>query len=348
MNRSILILFVCLLASFHPLRAETPPPPFVWGETTAVADAGWGRMISLGGTDWLGVDNLYPKPNAVWQLEISHDNAHTWTPITTVAETGRDLDNGEIIQLPNKTLLLTGRSVVLSHTPGAAESYYLPVYQSTDSGRTWAFLSQVATSEVTYTAGVPSQGLWEPHFFITKDRALACVYADETRSAGTPAYSQIVSEKISRDGGKTWGAVIVLAAQVGGGGQRPGMPVVTRLKNDQYAAVYEVVGIGDANVYFKTSRDGIAWLPGIGTPIPNQHAGPWVTSLQSGRLVVTSCENQISYSDDYGATWLLATPPPNSFGHVFSWPAIYEVALNQIAVMTSWHGVQIRWGMVKP
>ncbi len=305
-------------------------------------------MIPLGGGDWLCVDNLYPKPNAVWQLEISHDNARTWTPVTTVAEAGRNLDNGEIVQLPNKTLLLTGRSVVLSQTPGAAESYHLPVYQSTDGGKTWAFLSQVATNEVAFAPGVPSQGLWEPHFFFTKDQALVCAYADETRSVGTPAYSQIVSEKVSQDGGKTWGPGIVLAAQIGGGEQRPGMPVVTRMKNGQFAAVYEVVGIGDANVYFKTSRDGVTWPPGIGTAVPCQHAGPWITALPSGRLVVSSCENQISYSDDYGATWLLATPPPNLFGHVFSWPAIYQTGPDEIALMTSFHGIQLRWGQVAP
>lgn len=305
-------------------------------------------MIPLGGADWLCVDNLYPKPNAIWQVEISHDNARTWTPITTVAEPGRNLDNGEIIQLPNKTLLLTGRSVVMSQTPGAAESYHLPVYQSVDGGRTWTFLSQVAANEVTYTPGAPSQGLWEPHFFFTEAGVLACAYADETRSAQSPAYSQIVSEKVSRDGGRTWGAALVLAAQIGGGGQRPGMPVVTQMKNGQFAAVYEVVGIGDANVYFKTSRDGVTWPPGIGTPIPCQHAGPWIMALRSGRLVVSSCENQISYSDDYGATWLLATPPPNALGHVFTWPALYQTGPNEIALMTSYRGVQIRRGTMSP
>ena len=344
------LTLLCFAAACGMLRAQpTAASAFTWGDTTQVASAGWGRMIPLHGRDWLCVDNLYPKPNSVWQLEISHDDARTWSPITTVGEPGRNLDNGEIIQLPNGNLLLTGRSVVLSQTPGAQQSYHLPVYQSRDGGKTWTYLSQVATSEpLPYVPGQPSQGLWEPHFFLLPDKSLACAYADETPSVGHPAYSQIVSEKVSRDGGATWGPGIVLAAQIGGGGQRPGMPVVTRMKNGQYAAVYEVVGIGDADVYFKTSRDGVTWPAGIGAPIPGQHAGPWITSLRSGRLVVTSCENQISYSDDLGATWQVSTPPAEPFGHVFSWPAIYEVAPGQIAVMTSYHGVQIRWGRVKP
>jgi hypothetical protein len=339
---------LCILVSLGTSRADTlMMPPFAWGETTHIANAGWGRMIPLHGKDWLCVDNLYPKPNAVWQLEISHDNARTWTPVTTVGEIGRNLDNGELIQLPNGTLLLTGRSVVTSRTPGVQQSYHLPVYRSTDAGKTWTFLSQVATSAPNPNPPLqPSQGLWEPHFFLLPDKSLACAYADETLSAGQPAFSQIVSEKVSQDNGATWGPERVLASQTFGGGQRPGMPVVTRMKNGDYIAVYEVVGIGDADVYFKTSPDGASWPPGIGTPIAHQHAGPWVTSLQSGRLMVTSCENQISYSDDYGKTWLLASPPAVPFGHVFSWPAIYEIAPGQLAVMTSYRGVQIRWGTV--
>lgn len=348
MTRLTFMLLACFLAVLRPLQADSLPP-FTWGETTTVANAGWGRMIPLGGRDWLCVDNLYPAPNSVWQLEISRDNARTWTPLATVAEPGRDLDNGEIIQLPNKTLLLTGRSVVLSRVAGAKQSYHLPVYQSRDGGKTWKFLSRIAQSEPgPFAPGLPSQGLWEPHFFLLPSNSLACAYADETRSVSRPAFSQIVSEKVSRDGGQTWGAPITLAAQVGGGSLRPGMPVVARMKNGRCFAVYEVIGLGNADVYAKTSADGVSWPPGVGTLIPGQHAGPWVTSLCSGRLVVSSCENQISYSDDFGASWQLSPAPAEALGRVFSWPAIYEVAPGQIAVMTSWHGVQIRWGTVSP
>lgn len=330
------------------LWAETPSSsPFTWGETTQVAEAGWGRMLPLGGDNWLCVNTKYPRPSSVLQVEISHGRARTWKVSATVAEPGRNLDNGEIIKLPNGTLLLTGRSVVTSQVWGAVQSFSLPVYQSVDNGKKWTFLSLIARSEPgPFEPGQKSMGLWEPHFFLLPGGSVACAYADETLSEGQPAFSQIVSEKVSEDSGVTWGPVRVLASQIFGGKQRPGMPAVTRMKNGDYIAVFEVVGIGDADVYFKTSPDGITWPPGIGTPIAHQHAGPWVISLQSGRLMVTSCENQVSYSDDYGKTWLPASPPAVSLGHAFRWPAIYEVAPGQLAVMTSWHGVQIRWGKI--
>lgn len=339
-----------LLVTGAALRGHADPSgPFTWGETTHIADAGWGRMTLLKDGRWLCVDNLYPRPNSILQIEISRDGARTWTPLTTVAEAGRNLDNGEVIQLPDKSLLLTGRSVVEHRTPGAAQSYHLPVYRSTDGGKTWAFLSQIDTSEPPpFQPGRPSLGLWEPHFFLLPDGRLACAYANEKHAAETPSYSQVVSEKVSADSGKTWGREITLAAQIGGGGQRPGMPVLARMKNGQYIAVYEVVGVGNADVYFKTSRDGVTWPPGIGVHIPCQHAGPFVAALSDGRLVVTSCENQISYSDDLGATWRLATPPAWPLGHVDTWPAIYQTAPDRIAVMTTHHGVGLRWGQIAP
>jgi len=334
----------------RPAPAEQTGP-FAWGETTPVAEAGWGRMVHLHGARWLCVDNLYPLPNSLLQIQISTDNARTWTPIGTVAETGRDLDNGDLVVLRDNTLLLTCRSVVGEHctSPGAARSYRLPVYQSKDGGKTWTFLSQTDTSEPPpFVPGQPSVGLWEPYLFLLPTGKVACAYASEKHARERPAFSQIVAERVSDDGGRTWGREIVLAAQTGGGGQRPGMPVVARMINGRCIAVHEVVGIGDADVYFKTSSDGVTWPPGIGLPIPGQHAGPFVAALQSGRLVVTSCENEISYSDDLGTTWRIASPPPFPLGHVFSWPAIYQTGSDEVAVMTTWHGVNLRRGRILP
>jgi hypothetical protein len=343
-----LILLAFALGGIGSVFAD-PSGPFVWGETTPMVNGGWGRMAHLGGGRWLGVNTLFPTPNSILQIEISEDRAHTWTPLSMVAEPGRNLDNGEVIALPNGDLLLTGRSVVETKTLGGTLSFHLPVYKSRDGGKTWTFLSQIDTSEpAPYQPEQPSLGLWEPHFFFVADGRLACAYADEKRAADQPAYSQIVSEKISPDNGATWGPEIVLAAQIGGGRQRPGMPVLTRMKNGQYMAVYEIVGIGNADVYFKTSRDGIEWPAGIGVRVPCQHAGPWVTSLTDGRVVVTSCENQISYSEDFGATWLLATPPAWPIGHVLSWPAIYQTGPDTLAAMNTHHGVNLRWGTLLP
>lgn len=349
--RAVALLTMFFLGSAampQPSRAE-PSNPFTWGETTNVASGEWGRMIHLKTGAWLCVDTLYPKPHSILQVQMSADEARTWKPVCEVAEPGRDMDNGELFQLSDGSLLLNGRSVVGRKTVNSGLSYHLPVYRSVDLGKTWKFLSQVDTSDPPRSQPKdPSVGLWEPHFFLLRDGRLACAYSSEKHAVDHPSYSQICCERISPDNGKTWGPEIVLVEQVGGGAQRPGMPVVARMANGQYIAVYEVVGIGDADVYYKVSRDGVSWPAGIGTNMLGQHSGPWVTSLQDGRLVATSCENQISISNDFGATWQPITPSPWPIGHFFTWPAIYQTKPNEIAVMINHGGIKIRWGRISP
>ena len=313
-----------------------------------VAQGGWGRMTHLKDGRWMSVHALYPRPNSVLRVETSGDGGKTWGDGITIREAGRNLDNGELRQLPNGDILLTGRSVVDGDTPGATLSYGFPVYRSTDNGNSWKRLGDVDKSDPPpFQPGRPSLGLWEPMFFLLPDGRVACAYANEKHSMDKPvAYSQVVSERVSSDGGVTWGPEITLAAQIGGGAQRPGMPVVTRLRDGRYFAVYEVVGVGNADVYGKISSDGVTWSTGIGTPIPEQHAGPFVAALTDGRLVVSSCSNKISVSGDNGATWQTVPAPFSEFGQVFSWPAIYQTAPDEIAVMTTWRGIHLRRGRI--
>ena len=190
------------------------------------------------------------------------------------------------------------------------------------------------------------RGLWEPHFYHLADGRLAVAYANEKHASETPSFSQTCSLKISASQGADWGAEIILADQPGGGALRPGMPVVARMGNGHYIAVYEVVGLGDADVCFKISKDGEHWAPGLGERIDWHHAGPWVTTLSDGRLLLTSCANTVSCSDDEGRTWHGAGVPPWPVGggKKFTWPAIYQTAENEVAVMVSWHGVGLRLG----
>ena len=331
------------LAFLAPLpTGADAPTPFSWG-AVHVADAGWGRMIGLGHGRWLSVGTLYPAPTThVLQIKESRDNARTWATLSLVTVPGRMLDNGELIQLPNGTVLLTGRSIV------GKQSFHLPVYRSVDGGAHWIYLSSIDTSDSVVNGDKPSQGLWEPHFFLLPDRRLAVAYASEKHSVQTPAYSQICAERISGDGGATWGPESVLVAQPGGGGLRPGMPVVIRMRDGRYVEVSEVVGKGNADVYVKTSDDGVRWPDGLGDPIPSQHAGPWVTSLSDGRLIVSSCANEISTSDDSGRTWQLTSPPAWDLGLTLSFPAIYQTGPREIAVMNTYRGVNIRFGTYIP
>lgn len=312
---------------------------FKWAGTNFVARGGWGRMIHLADTNWLCVNTRFGRGGSSLEIRVTTNAFHSWEKISEVAEPGRLLDNGELIQLPGGDILLTGRSLI------EGRSYRLPVYRSADGGRSWKTFSSIDANE-----GAPGtlkqRGLWEPKFFLLPDGRLAVAYANEKHASDKPSFSQVCSERISMDGGKTWGDEIILAAEPGGGKLRPGMPVVARMSNGKFIAVYEIVGVGDADVFSKISDDGEHWPLGLGKRIAGHHAGPWVTSLASGELLLTSCANRISRSQDFGATWKFVEPSSWKVGagKVFTWPAIYETTTNQIAVMISWRGVQMRLG----
>jgi hypothetical protein len=285
------------------------------------------------------VNTRFGRGQSSLEIRITTNAFRSWTKLTEVAEPSRFMDNGELIQLPGGEVLLTGRSLI------EGQSYRLPVYRSLDTGKSWTAFSNIDANEGS-PRSLKQRGLWEPHFFLLPDGRLAVAYANEKHASDQPAFSQVCAERISTDGGKTWGDEIILAAEPGGGGLRPGMPVVTRMANGKFIAVYEVVGAGDADVFCKISDDGSHWPAGLGRRIAGHHAGPFVASLAGGELLLTSCANRLSASRDFGATWLALEPAPWDFGagKVFTWPAIYEIATNQIAVMISWHGVQMRWG----
>jgi hypothetical protein len=67
------------------------------------------------------------------------------------------MDNGELIQLPGREILLTGRSLI------KGQSYRLPVCRSSDGGRSWTAFSNIDSNE-GYPGSLKQRGLWEPHF----------------------------------------------------------------------------------------------------------------------------------------------------------------------------------------
>lgn len=311
-----------------------------WNASTDVNAGGWGRMFHLQNGHWLLVDTVYPKGSSHLQIFISTNTCRSWSPIASVTQPGRHLDNGELIQITNGTLLLTMRSVLSSNRLNY--SYCLPVYQSTNGGTNWALLSSLDTNNVP--TGTTTNGLWEPILRILDDGRLAALYSSEKFE---PTFNQLISERISIDNGATWGNEFHVVAQVGA--LRPGMPQMARMANGHYMLAYEIVGIGNAAVYFKTSPDGVTWPAGIGTPIPNQNSGPFLTAFSNGRMFITSSQNAVSCSDDYGATWQEVEPAWN-IGFYLSWASIYQTKPDELAVIAGLPSprstVSIRFGAV--
>jgi hypothetical protein len=118
------------------------------------------------------------------------------------------------------------------------------------------------------------------------------------------------------------------------------MPVVIRLRSGRYLAVYEVVGIGDAQVFLKESGDGLEWPEGLGRAVPGHRAAPYVLELETGRLLLTSCANRISWSDDGGASWTMAVergwePDQDPSRTWLTWPALYDLGDGEVLLSSS-------------
>ena len=313
---------------------DVAAPSISWESTVSVGRGAWGRMARLTNGSWLLVHTVFPsaEPSRLRLLESTNEG-RAWTRLAEVAEPARKFDNGNLLVLPSGEVLLTGRSLI------DGESYRLPVYRSVNGGRDWARWSNIDAHE-----GAPGtlqgRGLWEPHLAGLADGRVTVVYASEKH----PGYSQIVAQKVSPDGGATWGAEMRAVAQAGGGKLRPGMPGLTRMANGQFLLVYEVVGRGRGEVHFKVSRDGVRWPEGLGTRIPAHEAGPFVLAAEDGRVFVTSCANVLSVSEDFGGSWRLLEPPPFPLGFQYSWPALYQTRAGELGAIISAGSVKLRIG----
>jgi hypothetical protein len=320
------------------------------------------RLTKLSNGDWIVVYTIYdnngytkdPQGGNVLELAVSSDNARTWNVIGSLADQGRDLDNGQIIQLADGSLLMGLRSVRWQ------ESYRLEVYKSTDLGRSWSYLSLIDANEgQPGELGNPDKGVYETHFFLLGNGDLGVMYASEKYVTAEPSYSQILSQKISKDGGATWGAEIRVSWDESNGKSRPGMPVWTRMANGKYIVVLEVCGTDQCNVYYKTSDDGITWTEGLGTRIPDQKGGAYVETLDDGTVLVTSNSHELSFSHDFGETWHTNEEAPWGSWSIYEnvWPSVYQTGPDEVAVITSiaraqpgevslGHNIQIKFGKV--
>lgn len=362
--------FVFAIIFTHPLFGQNQTDRIAWQQTITIsneatpsnADSTWGyhqhygsqyaRLLKLQNGTWLAGYTIAPnkgyekQTNGGLQLQISRsqDDGKHWAVLSSLQDEGRDLDNAQLIQLKDGSILLACRSVRWQ------ESYRLKVYKSSDNGKTWVYLSAIDSNEGKRDElGNPDKGIYEPHFYVLNDGRLSVMYANEKHVTEIPSYSQIISQKISSDGGKTWGKEIWVAYEEGHNASRPGMPVWTKMKDGNYIVTYEVCGPEKCNIYCKMSKDGIHWEKGLGKPIKDQLGAPYVLSLTNGNLIVTSNSSNISISKDFGAHW-------ETINKAFErslWPALYQFSNNTIGAVSAEQrleggtAVQVRFGNIQ-
>ncbi len=160
---------------------------------------------------------------------------------------------GTLYELPQKVGALEAGTLLWAGSIGGRSKtipMQIGIYSSTDGTASWHYLSDCAAARGPRAS---VGGLWEPEFTIAADGALVCFYSDETQ----PHHSQLLNQVRSYDG-VHWSAPEHTVALVDPAA-RPGMPVVTRLKQNLYFMTYEICGTAGCSAFSRTSPDGWSW-----------------------------------------------------------------------------------------
>jgi hypothetical protein len=195
----------------------------------------------------------FDGPDGIGAILASTNNGRSFHRIGSIADPGasQGLCCSTLYELPRRVGHLRAGTLLWSASVGQAATdrrMTLPVWASTDHGRTWNKLGTVATATNT-------GGLWEPEFAVSRDGRLVLYVSDETQQ---PTYSQTLVESVSRDG-STWTSLknVVAASD---SSLRPGMAVVRKVRGGGYLMSYEICGPGqECSQHVRRSPDGIGW-----------------------------------------------------------------------------------------
>ncbi len=253
-----------LTLGFAPAHAETSAVQTVFTPTSGAGyvDPGvmYARAVTLhhngdaNGTI-LTTFEIYATGAPYFPVYQSTNGGGSWTYLSQVTDTVNGYGmrwNPQIYELPAAlgslpagTLLVSGLSV-----PSNLTSTEILMYDSTDQGHTWHFLSSVAKGGAAYTAD-PNTPVWEP-FLLMDDGKLIVYYSDQRDNA---VHSQMLVHQTTTDG-VTWGSVVddvTYPAQ----NARPGMATVAAINGGQRIMTYEYCNApgGSCPVYYKIASD---------------------------------------------------------------------------------------------
>ena len=249
MRLSTLLLSLIPLVSAAPSSAKTPSI-FAQREvfTPPANSANWtdpkvlyARSAQLKDGSLIATwENYSPEPPQVYfPIYHSKDGGYTWKERSRVQDqvNGWGLRYQPFLYVLDKpfagykagTVLLAGSSI-----PQDLSVTQIELYASTDSGKTWKFVSHIAKGGEAR----PNNGLtpvWEPFLMVYKNK-LICYYSDQR----DPKYGQKMVHQTTTDL-KTWGPVVD-DVKYPTYTDRPGMPTVALLPNGKYIMSYEYGG----------------------------------------------------------------------------------------------------------
>jgi len=197
-------------------------------------------------------ENYGPEP-PFFPIFRSTDGGQTWSNFSSI----KDTQNGwgmryqpflyelpqAIGSFPAGTIIAAGNSI-----PKDLSQTKIDVYASKDKGKTWSFVSHVASGG----KADPTNGqtpVWEPFLMVWKNQ-LVIYYSDQRDKAyGQKLVHQVTSDLYN------WGSVVNDVAQ-STYSDRPGMPVIAQLPNGQFILTYEHGATSDGfAAYYRLSAD---------------------------------------------------------------------------------------------
>ncbi|MGN6715596.1 RICIN domain-containing protein [Anaerocolumna jejuensis] len=243
----------------------------------------------------------------------STDEGETWIKVGSVYDTQNGwgmMNCPQLYELPQKignmdegTLICVGNSC-----PKDKSATRMDMYKSTDLGRSWTFISNVATGGANsmYT----NSAVWEP-FLLAVNNKLICYFSDERDSSHC---QKIVHA--ATDDGMIWSSPVEDVAWPEGYA-RPGMPVIAQLANGNYIMTFEVMdrpASAAPCMYKINTNPETGWNECTSYTLPG-NGNPYVIVLSDGRIAVNaggSGDIFINTEADGSGSWLAMGTPINS------------------------------------
>lgn len=144
------------------------------------------------------------------------------------------------------TILCAGNSI-----PTDLSQSKIDMYQSTDGGATWSFVSSIASGGVAKPVNGETP-VWEP-FLMVFDNQLVAYYSDQTDTA----FGQKLVHKVSTDG-VTWGDAVNDVAQPTFA-DRPGMTTIAQMADGNWIMTYEYCGSNKCAVFYRISSSPLTF-----------------------------------------------------------------------------------------
>ncbi|ACQ78636.1 bifunctional protein (secreted sugar binding protein/sugar hydrolase) [Beutenbergia cavernae DSM 12333] len=255
-------LMLVTTASWSSAAPSEPPPPGGAENGTRLMEgpAFYPRTIRLahaGADDGAIIASVVTFADGLGHGAIfrSDDDGRSFQRIGTVTDpaTADGLCCATLFELPQQVGELPAGTLLWSASVGQQapdRRMTLPVWASTDQGRTWSKVSTIATQPNT-------GGLWEPEFAVARDGSLVVYVSDESQQ---PTHSQTLVQATSPDGVHWSELENIVAAR--DPDLRPGMPLVRQLPNTTYLMSYEICGPGqECSQRTRRSLDGVHWGP---------------------------------------------------------------------------------------